>query len=98
MYKVKVENACRCFLKSGFGEVTEFTTQEEAKKEAEYMIGIMRSNFCQKHEFSLSEKFGDYNIFIKPRTQRKISIALAKSSFVSIPNPVDATFNIVIFF
>jgi len=67
-YKVKVQNVCSCFLKSGFGEQSSFDTKEEAKKEAEYMIGIMQSNFCKKHEFSLSEKFGDYTIFIKPRT------------------------------
>ena len=68
MYKVKVQNPCRCFLKSGFAEFSEFLTQDEAKKEAEYMLGIMKSNFCQKHEFALSEQFGDFTIFIKPRT------------------------------
>jgi len=68
MYKVKVENACRCFLKSGFAEVVEFATQEEAKKEAEYMIGVMKSTFCQKHEFAMNEQFGDFTIYIKPRT------------------------------
>ncbi len=68
MYKVKVENACRCFLKSGFGEVVEFATQEEAKKEAEYMIGVMKSTFCQKHEFAMNEQFGNFTIYIKPRT------------------------------
>ncbi|MCK4737636.1 MAG: hypothetical protein KAT10_03680 [Sulfurimonas sp.] len=67
MYKVKVENTCRCFLKSGMAESIEFNTKEEAKKEAEYMIGVMNSTFCQKHEFSLNEQFGDYTIFIKPR-------------------------------
>ena len=67
MYKVKVQNTCRCFLKSGFSENLEFDTKDEAKKEAEYMIGIMKSNFCQKHEFALSEQLGDYTIFIKPR-------------------------------
>ena len=68
MYKVKVENVCRCFLKSGFSEAQEFTTKEDAKKEAEYMIGIMKANFCQKHEFAINEQFGDFTIFIKPRT------------------------------
>ena len=66
-YKVKVENICSCFLKSGLGESIEFDTKEEAKKEAEYMIGIMQSNFCKKHEFILNEQFGDYTIYIKPR-------------------------------
>ena len=67
-YKVKVQNACKCFLKSGFGEETVFATKDEAKKEAEHMMGVMQSTFCQKHEFALNEQFGDYTIFIKPRT------------------------------
>ena len=68
MYKVKVENACRCFFKSGMAEFSEFETKEEAQKEAEYMIGVMNSTFCNKHEFALNEQFGDYTIFIKPRS------------------------------
>lgn len=68
MYKVKVQNACSCFLKSGFSESSEFSTKEEAKKEAEYLVGIMKSNSCQKHEFSITQELDNYNIFIKPRT------------------------------
>ncbi|MEA2100692.1 MAG: hypothetical protein U9P72_11255 [Campylobacterota bacterium] len=67
MYKVKVENSCRCFVKSGLAESSEFDSQAEAKKEAEAMISTMNSSFCQKHEFALVEQFGDYTIFIKPR-------------------------------
>lgn len=65
MYKVKVQNPCRCFLKSGFSENSEFSTEDEAKKEAEYMLGIMKSTFCNKHNFTMSEQFGDFTIFIK---------------------------------
>ena len=68
MYKLKVQNTCRCFLKSGMSDVQEFETKEEAKKEAEYMIGVMNSTFCAKHEFDLKEQFGDFTIYIKPRT------------------------------
>jgi len=67
-YKVNVQNACRCFLKSGMSESIEFDTKDEAKKEAEYMIGIMNSTFCQKHTFMLNEQFGDFTIFIKERS------------------------------
>lgn len=68
MYKVKVENPCSCFFKSGLSEQVEFENKDEAKKEAEYMINIMKSNFCKKHEFALSEQFGDFTVFIKPRS------------------------------
>jgi len=67
MYKVNVQNPCSCFVKNGFVDSQEFSTKEEAKKEAEYLINIMESNFCKKHEFSMNEQFGDYTIFIKPR-------------------------------
>ena len=67
MYKVKVENACRCFFRSGLAESLDFSSQDEAKKEAESMIEKMNSTFCKKHEFALIEQFGDYTIFIKPR-------------------------------
>ena len=66
-YKVKVQNICRCFLKSAMADIQEFETKDEAQKEAEYMIGIMRNTFCGKHEFDLKEQFGDFTIFIKPR-------------------------------
>lgn len=66
MYKVKVENGCRCFLKSGMAELLEFDTEEEAAKEAEKMREKMSSDFCRKHEFSIIEKFGDFSIFVKP--------------------------------
>lgn len=68
MYKVKVENGCRCFLKSGIPEVQDFSTQADAKEEAEALMRIMKSNFCQKHEFSLMEQISGYTIYIKERS------------------------------
>ena len=68
MYKVRVQNPCSCFVKNGFSEVQEFESKEAAKEEAEYLMRIMESNFCKKHQFSMTEQFGDYTIFIKPRS------------------------------
>ena len=68
MYKVNVMNPCSCFIKNGFVETQSFDTKEDAKIEADYLIGIMKSNFCQKHEFSRSEQFGSHTIYIKPRS------------------------------
>ncbi|NOR58600.1 MAG: hypothetical protein GQ474_08775 [Sulfurimonas sp.] len=67
-YKVRVENVCRCFLKSGMAENLEFDSQKKAKEEAQKMIENMQSNFCKKHEFALNEQFGDYTIYIKARS------------------------------
>jgi len=68
MYKVNVQNPCSCFVKNGFSESAEFETKEAAKEEADYLMKIMKSNFCQKHEFSVTEQFGDFTIYIKPRS------------------------------
>lgn len=67
MYKVKMENTCSCFLKSGLPEVAEYETEEEAKKEAESMTQKMNSEFCHKHEFILNEQFGDFSISMRMR-------------------------------
>jgi len=65
MYKVTVENACRCFLRDGMSESQEFPTKEEAKEEATSMFERMNQNFCKKHSFEINERFGDYTIVIK---------------------------------
>lgn len=67
MYKIKVENACSCFLRSGMAEVLDFPTEEAAQKEAKIILDKMKNSFCQKHDFSMTEKFGDFTIYIKPR-------------------------------
>ena len=67
MYRVKVENPCRCFLKSGYPQEQSFQSKEDAKREAERMLHDMNSNFCKKDEFKLSEFLGNYTITIVPR-------------------------------
>ena len=68
MYKVKVQNSCSCFMKSGLAEELEFSTEQEAKQEANKMLEKMQSSFCKKHNFSLNEQFGDFTIFIRARS------------------------------
>jgi len=68
MYTVEVKNPCSCFFKNGFAERAEFDTEAAAKEEAEYLMRIMASNFCQKHQFSMIEQVGNFTIYIKPRT------------------------------
>ncbi|MEA1919018.1 MAG: hypothetical protein U9N52_04200 [Campylobacterota bacterium] len=67
MYKVDVNNACSCFLKSGYSEHQSFQSREEAKEEADQMFKVMNSTFCHKHQFSMMEKFGNYTITISSK-------------------------------
>ncbi len=69
MNRVEVKNPCSCFFKSGFVEVQQFDSLEEAKEEAQYMLEHMQNKFCKKHEFSLSEVAGNFTIFIRPRSR-----------------------------
>lgn len=67
MYKVDVLNGCSCFIKNGYSATQDFATKEEAETEAKRMIDAMNNNFCQRHAFSFTERFGNYKVFIKPR-------------------------------
>lgn len=68
MYKVKVYNSCSCMIKSGMADILEFATEDEAKIQAQNMLEKMQSRFCNKHDFVLNEKFGDYELYIRPRS------------------------------
>ncbi len=68
MYKVNVMNPCSCFVKNGFVNEQEFKEKEEAKTEAQFLMETMQTKFCKKHDFSMIEQFGNYTIYIKPRS------------------------------
>ncbi len=63
-YRVKVNNECSCFLKRGLNPNAEFDSKEEASKKANELFEMMNKEFCKKHTFTLSEKFGDFTINI----------------------------------
>ncbi len=67
MYKVKVTSPCSCFVKNGLNDFQDFSTKEEAKKEAQSLLHTMQTTFCAKHEFSMLEQFGSFTIMTKPR-------------------------------
>ena len=57
MYKVVVENECNCFIKSGLESEQSFSSEFEAKMEAEDMLESMNKNFCKKHKFRLEKSY-----------------------------------------
>ena len=68
MFKVEVQNTCRCFLRDGLPETQEFVKEEDAKNEAESLLKYMQDNFCKKHEFDLQKSFAGYTVYIKSRS------------------------------
>ena len=67
MYKITVPYTCKCFLKSGLPERSEYESEKEAKEEAQKMAQRMNDTFCHKHEFVLTEQFGDFTITMRAR-------------------------------
>ncbi|MBT5935480.1 hypothetical protein [Sulfurimonas sp.] len=67
MYKVDVLNGCSCFVKNGYRVSQDFASKEEAETETTRMIDAMNKNFCKRHAFSFTERFGNYKIYMKPR-------------------------------
>lgn len=67
MYRVEVKNPCRCFVRSGFAEVEEFTTASEAQERAEELREHMVRHFCKKHDFVVSRIGLTYCVAIVPR-------------------------------
>jgi len=68
MYKVTVMNPCSCFVKNGLADTQDFSSKEEAKKEAETLLHKMKTTFCAKHDFSMSEQFGSFTIYTRARS------------------------------
>ncbi|NOQ31084.1 MAG: hypothetical protein GQ570_08190 [Helicobacteraceae bacterium] len=66
MAKVEVQNACRCFLRSGMVETQNFDSSLEAKEEAERMVATMKKDFCKKHDFIIQSLGENFKIMIKP--------------------------------
>jgi len=65
MYKLIMEKQCGCFKKSDFEAEQIFESEEEALKKAKQMCEYMNEQFCQKHEFSISEEKQGNDIIIK---------------------------------
>ena len=60
-----MEKQCGCFKKSDFEAEQIFDSKEEALKKAKEMCEYMNEQFCQKHEFSISEESAGDDVIIK---------------------------------
>ena len=67
MYKVTIENACRCSMKDGLPEEQTFSDKDAAKSEAESLLAHMEKNFCKKHTFAMLPSGTGYKVVITER-------------------------------
>ena len=55
MITVEMEKQCGCFKKSDYSAVQTFANKDEALLAASEMCIDMNENFCQKHNFQVTE-------------------------------------------
>lgn len=70
-YTLEVKNPCRCFIRDGGVEIQNFRTSQEAKEEAEALLGRMEKNYCKKHRFVLTVIAGNYTIKLMDKSFSK---------------------------
>jgi hypothetical protein len=56
MITLEMEKQCGCFKKSDYEAVQTFTSKDEALVSASKMCDDMNENFCQKHNFKVTEE------------------------------------------
>jgi len=55
MFTINIEKECGCFKKSDLKNNQSFEDKDDALIKAMNMVNFMNKEFCQKHEFRLSE-------------------------------------------
>jgi len=71
MSKIILEKECGCFKKSDLQNNQSFESKDDALMKAMSMVNYMNTEFCNKHDFELSED-GD-NFFIAVEEPRQHS-------------------------
>lgn len=67
MFKVMMEKQCGCFKDSGEAAEKSFDSKDAAMTEAMAMAARMNEEFCQKHEFSVTEQGDDLIVAVAMR-------------------------------
>ena len=71
MFTISINKECGCFKRSDYQNNKSFESKDDALLEATTMTKDMNENFCQKHEFALSEDGKNMNITMSPKAQEK---------------------------
>jgi len=62
MFKITVDKECGCFKKSDFTNGVNFDNKDDALIQAQSMVNHMNTEFCGKHDFTLSEDGENFSI------------------------------------
>ena len=69
MFTINVDKECGCFKRSMYENDQSFHDKDSALIEAQSMLSTMNEDFCQKHEFTLSENGENFSIAMNARPQ-----------------------------
>jgi len=69
MFTINVDKECGCFKRSMYENDQSFHDKDAALIEAGNMLRTMNEDFCQKHEFSLSENGNNFQISMSARPE-----------------------------
>ncbi len=62
MFTITIDKECGCFKKSDLENNQSFDNADDALMKATNMVGQMNNDFCQKHDFTLSENGTSFSI------------------------------------
>ncbi len=69
MFTINIDKECGCFKRSMYENNQNFHSKDSALIEAQSMVRTTNEDFCQKHEFTLSENGENFSIAMNPRPQ-----------------------------
>ena len=69
MFTISIDKECGCFKRSMYENNQSFHDKDTALIEAGNMLRTMNEDFCQKHEFALSEDGNNFQISMSARAQ-----------------------------
>ncbi len=71
MFKITIDKECGCFKRSDLENNQSFDNADDALIKATSMVGHMNDEFCQKHDFTLSENGTNFSIAMNVPSQAK---------------------------
>ncbi|SFZ99047.1 hypothetical protein MNB_SV-5-961 [hydrothermal vent metagenome] len=69
MFTINVDKECGCFKRSMYENNQMFHDKDTALIEATTMLRTMNEDFCNKHEFSLSENGETFQVIMSAKSQ-----------------------------
>lgn len=71
MYKIVIQDRCKCFLDSSLENNIQIESKDEALEKATKIMNTMNETFCKKHSFEIQEMFNNFIIRFYKEEQKR---------------------------